>query len=302
MQTNLSQIMRKVQRIDIRTRRMANDALAGRFRSVFRGRGMDFDEVREYSPGDEVRTMDWNVTARAGHPFVKKYREEHELTVLLAVDVSASGDFGSSERTKRDIEAEVACLLALSAVRHNDKVGLVLFSDQIEGYVTPRRGRNHVLRLVREVLSCRPRRRGTDIGHALDFINKVTKRRAIVIVVSDFQSADAPAAALSRLRPSLQAVRRRHDVVAVWIRDPRECSLPDVGLLAIEDAETGEVVELDTGSARVRQSFAQKAQAQHDGLRRFFRTESIDVAEIDTAVPYLPVLIGFFRARQGRQR
>ncbi|HEX4457350.1 MAG TPA: DUF58 domain-containing protein, partial [Polyangia bacterium] len=207
METDLKEILKQVRRIDIRTRRLANDAFAGRFHSVFRGRGMDFDEVREYVPGDEVRTIDWNVTARAGHPFVKKYREERELTILLAVDVSASGDFGSSGRTKREIEAEIACVLALSAVRNSDRVGLVLFSDQIEAFVPPRKGRQHVLRLVREVLSCKPARRGTDVARALEFIDAVTRRRAMVFVLSDFQSADDPTAATAKLRRALRLAR-----------------------------------------------------------------------------------------------
>lgn len=301
MEPNIRQIMDKVRHIEIRTRRASNDTLAGRFQSVFRGRGMDFDEVREYTAGDEVRTIDWNVTARAGHPFVKKYREEHELTILLAVDVSASGNFGSTERSKRDIEAEIACLLAMAAVRHNDKVGLVLFSDQVEGFIPPRRGRIHMLRLVREVLSCRPKRRGTDVSHALDFINKVAKRRAIVFAISDFQGMGEPAQLLATLRRSLHMVKRRHDLVAICVHDPRERSLPDLGLITIEDVETGEMVELDSGSARVRQCFAEQARQQRDSLQQLLRRESIDHTEIDTSVPYLPVLIEFFLNR-GRSR
>jgi len=202
MEENIKEILKQVRLIDIRTRRLATDALAGQFHSMFRGRGMDFEEVREYVPGDEVRTIDWNVTARAGRPFIKKYREERELTIVLAVDVSASGDFGSTAHTKREIEAEIACVLALSAVRNNDKVGLVLFSDQIETFVPPRKGRQHVLRIVREVLSCEPKRRGTDVAHALDFVNAVTRRRGMVCVLSDFQSAGDPAHMLSALRRS----------------------------------------------------------------------------------------------------
>ena len=303
MDPAIKKILKQVRRIDIRTRRLATDALAGRFHSVFRGRGMDFDEVREYVPGDEVRTIDWNVTARAGHPFVKKYREERELTILLAVDVSASGDFGSAAHTKREIEAEIACVLALSAVRNSDRVGLVLFSDQIEAFVPPRKGRQHVLRLVREVLSCQPQRRGTDVGRALEFIDAVTKRRAMVFVLSDFQSSGEDAATTTAtLRRALRRARRRHDVVAVRVNDPRERQLTDLGLLTVEDAETGEMIELDTGSARVRRRFADAAVAQEAHLTQALRKEAIDSVRIDTSVPYLPALLELFRRRGGRRR
>jgi uncharacterized protein (DUF58 family) len=302
MDENLREILKQVRLIDIRTRRLATDALAGQFHSMFRGRGMDFEEVREYVPGDEARTIDWNVSAREGRLFVKKYREERELTILLAVDVSASGDFGSRGRTKREVEAEIACVLALAAVRNNDKVGLVLFSDQIETFVPPRKGRQHVLRIVREVLSCQPKRRGTDVAHALDFINAVARRRAMVCVLSDFQSSRAPAEALATLRRSLRMLRRRHDVVALPVRDPRERSLLPVGLLTVEDAETGETIEIDTGSTRVRERFAARAREEDERLARALRAESVDAVEIDSSLPYLPVLIALFRSRRRGRR
>jgi uncharacterized protein (DUF58 family) len=302
IENDLKEILKQVRRIDLRTRRLANDAFAGRFHSVFRGRGMDFDEVREYVPGDEVRTIDWNVTARAGHPFVKKYREERELTILLAVDVSASGDFGSTARTKREIEAEIASVLALSAVRNSDRVGLVLFSDQIESFVPPRKGRQHVLRLVREVLSCRPQRRGTDVARALEFVDRICKRRAMVFVLSDFQSAGEPTQGAAALRRALRLARRRHDVVALRVSDPRERELPDVGLLTVEDAETGELIELDSGSARVRERFAAQVRDREAELERTLRQESIDHVRIDTAQPYLPALVQLFGTRAGRRR
>ncbi len=296
METNLNEILKQVRRIEIRTRRLSNDALDGRFRSVFRGRGMDFDEVREYVPGDEIRSIDWNVTARAGRPFVKKYREERELTIVLAVDVSASGDFGSGKRTKREIEAEIACVLALSAVKNSDRVGLLLFSDRVERYLPPRKGRTHALRLVREILSCRPQSQRTDIGQALDFLDSVTRRRAIVFTISDFQGAEAPA-----LRQALRKLRRRHDVLALQIHDPRERALPDVGLLTLEDAETGELVEIDTGSQRVRQQFADEAKERGELLRRALRGESIDGLQIDASLPYLPALIQLLHGRGARR-
>jgi uncharacterized protein (DUF58 family) len=302
MDQNIKEILKQVHLIEIRTRRLATDALAGQFHSMFRGRGMDFEEVREYVPGDEVRTIDWNVTAREGRLFVKKYREERELTIVLAVDVSASGDFGSRGRTKREVEAEIASVLALSAVRNNDKVGLVLFSDQVETYVPPRKGRQHVLRIVREVLSCRPQRRGTDVSHALDFINAVTRRRAMVCVLSDFQSSGDPALALAVLRRSLRMLRRRHDLVALHVKDPRERELLEVGLLTVEDAETGEVIEIDTGSARVRERFAARSREQDERLERALRGESVDNVEVDSSLPYLPVLIALFRSRHRGRR
>jgi uncharacterized protein (DUF58 family) len=302
MDQNIKDILKKVRLIDIRTRRLATDALAGQFHSMFRGRGMDFEEVREYVPGDEVRTIDWNVSAREGRVFVKKYREERELTIMLAVDVSASGDFGSLGRTKREVAAEIASVLALSAVRNNDKVGLVLFSDQIETFVPPRKGRQHVLRIVREVLSCQPKRRGTDVAHALDYINAVTRRRAMVCVLSDFQSAEDATTALATLRRSLRMLRRRHDLVALHVKDPRERNLLEVGLLTVEDAETGEMIEIDTGSTRVRERFAARAREQDERLASALRAESVDGVEIDSSLPYLPVLIALFRSRRRGRR
>jgi uncharacterized protein (DUF58 family) len=296
METNLNEILKQVRRIEIRTRRLSSDALDGRFRSVFRGRGMDFDEVREYVPGDEIRSIDWNVTARAGRPFVKKYREERELTIVLVVDVSGSGDFGSGKRTKREIEAEIACVLALSAVKNSDRVGLLLFSDRVERYLPPRKGRIHALRLVREILTCQPESRRTDLGQALDFLDSVTRRRAIVFTISDFQGAEPLA-----LRQSLRKLRRRHDVLALQIHDPRERALPEVGLLTLEDAETGELVEIDTGSQRVRQKFADEARERSELLRRALRGESIDGIQIDASVPYLPSLIQLLRGRGARR-
>ncbi|HEX4457740.1 MAG TPA: VWA domain-containing protein, partial [Polyangia bacterium] len=222
--------------------------------------------------------------------------------ILLAVDVSASGDFGSTARTKREIEAEIASVLALSAVRNSDRVGLVLFSDQIESFVPPRKGRQHVLRLVREVLSCRPERRGTDVARALEFVDRISRRRAMVFVLSDFQSAGEPTAAKAALRRALRMARRRHDVVALRVSDPRERELPDVGLLTVEDAETGQMIEIDTGSARVRQRFAAEAREHEARLARTLRQESIDSVAIDTSQPYLPALVQLFAGRARRRR
>jgi uncharacterized protein (DUF58 family) len=296
------EILRKVRQVEIRTNRYVADSLAGHYHSVFKGRGMDFDEVREYVPGDEVRTIDWNVTARAARPFVKKFTEERELTLLLLVDISASGNFGSSQQSKRDIAAELASVLALSATRNSDKVGLILFTDQVELYVPPKKGRRHVLRVVREILFFRPKRRGTDIERALDFANRTSKRRAVMFLISDFQLSAAATEPESALRRALSRTNRRNDLVAVTIRDPHEEQLPNVGVLVLEDTETGEVLEIDTGDARTRDRFVALAAAQRERLRRIFNAEAIDSLTLSTAEPYLGALLGFFKGREARRQ
>lgn len=288
------EILKKVRQIDIRTNRLVTDTLAGQYHSVFKGRGMNFDAVREYVPGDEVRTIDWNVTARAGRPFVKKFVEERELTLLLMVDVSASGDFGSGAQSKRELAAEIASVLAFSAVKNSDKVGLLLFSDQVELYVPPRKGRKHVLRIVREVLGFEPAHRGTNIVQALDFVNHVIKRRAIVFLLSDFQTGGTPA---QELRRALRQTNRRHDLVAMPIQDAREQTLPDLGIVAIEDSETGELVELDTRDPLVRNRFAEIAQERSTQLRRAFNAEAVDSLRLETDKPYVADLMTFFKNR-----
>ncbi len=291
-------IMKKMRRLEIRTRRQVDDTLSGQYHSVFKGRGLDFDEVREYVAGDEIRTIDWNVTARAGRPFVKKFTEERELTILLMVDVSASGNFGSAAQSKRELAAEIASVLAFSAIRNNDKVGLILYSDGIEEYVAPKKGRRHVMRLVREILFFEPRGRGTDTVKALDFANHVLHRRAIVFLVSDFQTGGDPDTALTNLRRSMRQTGRRHDLVALHIQDAREKSLPDVGLVALEDAETGEVVEVDTANPLIRARFEEEVEQRNEELRRGIRSEGVDSLELDTAEPYLPAIKRFFKNRQ----
>ncbi len=295
------EILSKVRQVEIRTNRLVNDSLAGQYHSVFKGRGMDFDEVREYVPGDEVRAIDWNVTARAGRPFIKKFTEERELTILLMVDVSASGNFGSGAGSKRQLAGELASVLAFSAIRNSDKVGLVLFSDQIEQYIPPKKGRQHVLRVIREILFFEPSSQGTDIVRALDFANQVTSRRAIMFMVSDFELPDQDQS-LGEVRRALRFVSRRHDVVAMHIRDPRELEVPDVGQLALEDAETGELIELDTANESVRRRFAELAQKRLDNLRRALAAEGIDALHIDACQPYEPALRSFFKNRERKQR
>ena len=293
-------VMEKVRQIEIRTRRLVDESLAGHYHSVFRGRGIDFDSVREYVPGDEVRTIDWNVTARAGRPFVKQFREDRELAVWILVDVSASGDFGSGATTKRELAAELACVLALSAVRNNDKVGLLMFSDRIEAQVPPAKGRAHVLRVVREILTCQPMGSGTDIAAALDVVRQRALRRSVVFVISDFELPNDSGATLAALERAARPVGARHDVVAFEVRDPRERTLPALGLVTLEDAESGEVVTLDTGRRRVRDRFAALAAKRDADMRRALRRLRIETLPLDTERPYLPELLAFFQSRERR--
>jgi uncharacterized protein (DUF58 family) len=294
-------IMGRMRRLEIRTRRMVNDSLGGAYHSVFKGRGMDFSEVREYTPGDEVRTIDWNVTARAGRTFVKKFTEERELTIFLLVDISASGNFGSGALSKRELAAEIAGLLAFSAIRNNDKVGLLLYTDRIERYLKPKKGRHHVLRVVRDILFHQPEAVGTDSIKALDVASHVLHRRAIVFLISDFEFSGDQSAARAALRRALRQVNRRHDLIAVHIEDPRERELPDVGILALEDAETGEIVELNTGRARVRNAFKEHSDERTRQLLNAIRAEGVDTLQLQTDAPYMPILQRFFKNRIRRR-
>jgi uncharacterized protein (DUF58 family) len=288
--------------LEIRTRRMVDDSMAGAYHSVFKGRGMDFDEVREYSPGDEVRTIDWNVTARAGRAFVKKFTEERELTIFLVVDISASGNFGSGELAKRDLAAEVASVLAFSAIRNSDKVGLILYTDRVERYLPPKKGRRHVLRVVRDILYHEPQGVGTDTVKTLDLVNHVLHRRAIVFLISDFEASGGdPEVARTQLRRAVRQTSRRHDLIAIHIEDPREKELPNVGIIALEDAETGEIVELNTARAKVRKRFSELSLERAQRLRSDLRAEGVDIVQLRTDTPYIPPLQRFFKSR-GRTR
>ncbi len=311
------EILKKIRQIEIRTNRLVTETLAGQYHSVFKGQGMNFDEVREYQPGDDVRAIDWNVTARMNHPFIKKFVEERELTVMLVVDVSGSGLFGSRGQSKRELAAEIASVLAFSAIRNNDKVGLLLFSDEVEKFIPPRKGRGHVLRVIREVLFFEPKRRGTDLIHALEFMGRVLPHRAIAVVISDFISPTVASAVLSRLsrgdtRPysnvlppelqtALRIANRKHDVVAVHIADRYELELPALGRLILEDAETGEILELNTGPAASRDAFALRQQKQHEELARQFRSSGIDAIQLRTDEPYSAALGRFFENREKRR-
>ncbi len=287
-------ILKKVQRIQIVANRSVNDLLAGQYKSVFRGRGMEFDEVREYQPGDDVRSIDWNVTARAGAPFIKRFCEERELTVLLLVDVSASGAFGSTDRSKLDLVVEMSAMLMFSALKNNDKVGLLTFCDDVLDYFPPRKGKANVLRLIRQLVAAEPVARPTDLAAALDYLNRVQKRRAVVFLISDFQAPDA--------RDALAAANRRHDLVAVTVGDPRERSLPDVGFISLRDAETGELVEVDTRHPRVRELFRAEAAEREAKLADRLKKAGVDRLPIGTGEDYQKALRRFFRMRERRFR
>jgi len=291
-----TELMNKIRRIEIRTRRLVNDSFAGEYHSIFRGRGMEFDEVRPYLPGDEVRTIDWNVTARMGQPYVKRYVEERELTVMLLVDASGSGDFGSEGKFKRELAAEIASVLSFSATTNKDKVGLMIFTDKVELYIPPRKGRRHVLRLIRELLAFEPEGDGTDIKLALDSINQILKRRSIVFLVSDF--LDEP----ENYKKSLHMTNRKHDVIAVDLHDPLETDIANVGLLALEDAESDEVVWVDTSDPAWRKSFAQQTDRFGAAKNKVLANAGVDQVRIHTDQDYVKALTLFFQKRARRLR
>ncbi len=288
------EILRKVRRIEISTRGLVNEVFSGEYHSVFKGRGMNFAEVREYQFGDDIRSIDWNVTARVGSPYVKVFEEERELTVMLVVDVSGSGDFGTVERMKGEIAVEICALLAFSAIKNDDKVGLIIFTDRIEKFVPPRKGRRHVLRVLRELLYFEPEGHGTDIGMALEYLTHVTKRRAVVFLVSDFLSKDYQ-------RP-LSVAGRRHDVVAIKVADPREAELPPIGYLELEDAETGEHVLVDTSDPEFRDAIEAGVAEARDTRERMFRSAKVDFVEVRSDQSYIDPLMRFFQLRARRLR
>ena len=286
------EILRKVRRIEITTRGLVDQVFSGEYHSVFKGRGINFAEVREYDYGDDIRTIDWNVTARTGTPHVKIFEEERELTVMLLVDVSASGDFGTRERMKGDLAVEVCSLLAFSAIKNNDKVGLIIFSDRVEKFVPPRKGRRHVLRVLREMLYHEPAGRTTDLGAALEYLSRIIQRRAVVFVVSDFVSKP--------FEKALGVAGRRHDVVALRVRDRRESELPPIGLVELEDAETGERLVVDTSNRDFRAAFASREEEARRGQDRTFRRSKVDVVDLSPGRPYLRPLMRFFEERGRR--
>ena len=288
------EVLRQIRRLQLKARRAVEDLLGGEYHSIFKGTGIAFEEVREYQPGDDIRTIDWNVTARMGHPFVKRFIEERELTVLLAIDVSGSHRFGSGVQQKREVAAELAAVLAFSAISNNDKVGLIAFTDRVERFVPPRKGTRHVLRLIRDVLFFQPKHRGTSLREGLDYLNRVLHRRAIIFLLSDFLDRD--------FEKSLKRTGRRHDLIAIRISDPREQELPAVGLLELEDAETGERLLVDTASRQVREAFAQAARQRQESLRQLARQARIDLVDVSTDGSHLDALIRFFKLRERRLR
>ena len=307
------EIIKKIRHIGLRTNRVVTETLAGAYHSVFKGQGMNFDEVREYQAGDDVRSIDWNVTARMNHPFIKKFIEERELTLMLLVDGSGSGRFGSRAQSKWELAAEIASVLAFSAIRNNDKVGLLLYTDEVEKYIPPRKGRGHVLRVIREVLFYEPRRRGTNLVQALEFMGRVLPHKAICTVISVFLTSD-PAALppagragesagpLPRAtQTALRMANRRHDVVAVHVADHYELQLPALGRLVFEDAETGEVIELNTGNATSRAAFALRQEKNQEALARQLRGAGVDTIQLRTDQPYGAALGRFFENREKRR-
>lgn len=295
------EVLKQVRRIELRTRGWVDTLFSGEYHSVFKGQGIEFSEVREYQSGDDVRNIDWNVTARAGKPYIKKHVEERELTVLLAVDLSGSEQFGTQGRFKAELAAEIAAVLALSATRNNDRVGLLIFTDVVEHFVPPRKGRRHALRMIRDVLAFSPERHGTSIAPALDFAGRLLRHRSIVFVLSDFQVGEP---GMDPLQRTLKLIGRRHDVIAIRIADPREAELPNAGLLVLTDPESGERTVVDTGSKAVRVQYARNVRAERDGVRRLFRQQGIDEIEVSTAESYVSPLLAFFRRRerQGARR
>ena len=288
------EILKKVKRIEIQTRGLVNDVFSGEYHSVFKGRGMEFSEVREYQIGDDIRSIDWNVSARMGHPFVKVFEEERELTVMLLVDVSSSADFGTVERMKGEIAIEICALLAFSAIKNNDKVGLIIFTDRIEKFVPPKKGKTHVLRVLRELLYHEPEGKGTDLSLALEYLSRVITRRSVVFLVSDFISDD--------YQKAMQIANKRHDLVAITITDPREIELPNIGLVELEDAETGEIIMLDTADSTTRQTFTRQTSNSREARDKNLRSMNVDSIDIRTDVSYIEPLIKFFRMRAKRFR
>ncbi len=287
------EILKKIRRIELKTNRLVTETLSGQYHSVFKGQGMNFDEVREYQPGDDVRLIDWNVTARMNHPFIKKFVEERELTLMLIVDLSASGIFGSTTQSKRELAGEIASVLAFSAIRNNDRVGLILFTEDVEKYIAPRKGERHVLRVIREILYFEPQKRGTNLNGAVEFLRRITSRKAIVVLISDF---------LTEFDSSiLRHVNKKHDLVAIQVVDPNEMQLPDVGRIMLEDAETGELMEINTTDAGIRSAFARRREYWQDELKKNFRMLGIDLIKVTNGQPYAVELEKFFKQREKRR-
>lgn len=287
------EILKNIRRIQITTSRIVSDCFAGQYQSVFKGRGIEFDEVREYQPGDDIRSIDWNVTARMGHPYIKKFVEERELTVMLILDMSASSYFGTVHKLKMQLAAQISCVFALSAIRNNDKVGLIVFTDKVEKFVPPRKGIRHVLRVVREALYFKPQGKATNINAALEYLNKVTTRKTVSFIISDFYAVG--------FKQMLSVSNKRHDIVAVTITDPRELELPNLGLLKLDDPETGRSFIIDTSDKQVRREFLENADKRIKERNKLFSSINVDVIDVRTDIDYVLSLIRFFRVRKNRR-
>jgi len=290
------ELFQKIKAIQIRTQRLVTDMLAGEYESAFKGRGMEFEEVREYQPGDDVRHIDWNVTARMSAPYVKVHREERELTVMLMVDVSSSGDFGSGSKLKNEVAAEVAAILAYTAIKSNDRVGLIIFSDHIEHYVPPKKGRAHVWRVIRDILTHVPERRGTDLEGALRYLGKVVRKRAVTFLISDFIDLASGVGG-----DQLRVVAKRHDLTTISVADPREIELPPIGLIELEDAETGELILIDTYDENIRKGFRVLGEESRGERADYFRASGVGQIAVRTDQSYVDPIIQFFRSREQRQ-
>ena len=286
------EILKKVRRIQIYTTRVVQDVFAGEYQSVFKGRGMEFEEVREYQVGDDVRSIDWNVTARMGHPYVKLFKEERELTVMILADISASGSFGTVKHLKAELAAELCAVLAFAAINNNDNIGLILFTDRVEKYFPPKKGITYVLRIIRELLYYKPEGRKTDIASALEFLSKVTTRQTVAFLVSDFMAVGYERA--------LRIAAKRHDLIAVEVSDPREEEIPSLGLMELEDPESGETLLVDTGDPRVREGFSRIMKRRRSEREDYFRAHGVDCIKVSTARPYVKPLMRFFKKRQKR--
>jgi uncharacterized protein (DUF58 family) len=288
------EVLKNIRRIQITTARMVTDVFAGQYQSVFKGKGMEFEEVREYLPGDEIRSIDWNVTARMGVPYIKKFVEERELTVMLILDMSPSSFFGTRNQQKMRLAAEVCSVLALSAIKNNDKVGFIAFTDKIEKFIPARKGLRHVLRIISEALYFKPKGKGTDINAALEYLNKITTRKTVTFIISDFYAAD--------FKKMLAVSNKRHDIVAITVTDPREMELSDAGIVKLEDLETGSTFMVDTSDRSVRKEYAEAAHKRHEERGMLFRSIQVDNIDIRTDMPYAQSLFRFFRARESRLR
>lgn len=286
------EIIKKIEKIHIHTNYLVNDVFAGEYESAFKGRGMEFEEVREYAPGDEIRSIDWNVTARMGRPFVKEFKEERELTVMLLIDVSSSGLFGTVKEFKNEVAAELGAILAFAAIKNNDKVGLIIFTDTVEKFIPPQKGRNHVWRVIREVIGHQPQERNTDIKMALDFLNRVLNRRAVCFLISDFISEG--------YEKNLRITNKKHDLIAVSIADPRERELPSIGFIELEDAETGETILVDTSDRSVRDGFKTLSEESTRARNELFRSMGVDYIDIQTDKSLIDPIMKFFLLRERR--